>query len=174
MEAGPWARMSTSRLIGSSSEPSLSLVCHPLIFISLTLCGIPPSPSLGARRALYFLSNLARVPLPPSPPSIRPSKVLLAHNGPRSELAVGRPTAADRIGGLKRKGEGERDHLLARPRDLCEMVIMLTSQDCVGSGERKEEEATAAKKLHDSSRFSLWHNPCYLSHPHMHLSLLGR
>ena len=59
------ARMSTSRLIGWSSEPSLSLVCHPLIFISLTLCGIPPSRSLGARRALYFLSNLARVPLPP-------------------------------------------------------------------------------------------------------------
>ena len=128
--------MSTSRLIGSSSEPSLSLVCHPLIFISLTLCGIPPSRSLGARRALYFLSNLARVPLPPSPPSIRPKSSSLTMALTRSWPGK-RPTAADRIGGLKRKGEGERDHLLARPRDLCEMVIMLTSQDCVGSGERK-------------------------------------
>ena len=47
------ARMSTSWLIGWS-EPSLSLVCHPLIFISLTLCGRPHAPFLACSLAVHF------------------------------------------------------------------------------------------------------------------------
>ena len=103
------APMSTSWLIGWS-EPSLSLVCHPLIFISLTLCGRPHAPFLACSLAVHFTFCPTWLVFPFLPSSsFHPSKVLLAHNGPRSELAVGRPTAADRIGGLKRKGEGERE-----------------------------------------------------------------
>ena len=50
-------------------------------------------------------------------------------------VGVGRRTV--RIEGAKEK---RREREIARPSDLCEMVIMLTAQDCVGSGGREGKE----------------------------------
>ena len=56
-------------------------------------------------------------------------------DGPTKDRPTERPT--DRIEGAKEK---RRDRSRARPSDLCEMVIMLTAQDCVGSGGREGKD----------------------------------